>query len=200
MREVPHTNTEQNHDLVCKQNECKQGMNPAKIHAKPASYKSFANQWCQMSTWHGVWRHRETSYRWIVNCSMCFRSDHSLSVTRSPVMSLSGHVESLMWLYVEIYYVYVASKPRYITPLALSHNYDCFSQIRTGLGVPQFDTFHFSEHGAYCMKCTSCAKRAAARMENEPVTAVSLDWTPHARTNESAITRHISIEHRDLFT
>ena len=28
-------------------------------------------------------------------------------------------------------------------------------------------------HGAYCMKYTSCAKKAAARMENEPVT---LDW------------------------
>ena len=40
--------------------ECKQGMNPGKIHAKPASHKSFANQWCQTSTWHGVWRHRET--------------------------------------------------------------------------------------------------------------------------------------------
>ena len=26
------------------------------------------------------------------------------------------------------------------------------------------------------MKCTSCPKRAAARMENEPVTAVTLDW------------------------
>ena len=25
------------------------------------------------------------------------------------------------------------------------------------------------------MKCTSCAKRAAARMENEPVTSVTLD-------------------------
>ena len=25
------------------------------------------------------------------------------------------------------------------------------------------------------MKCTSCAKRAAARMENEPVTVVTLD-------------------------
>ena len=26
------------------------------------------------------------------------------------------------------------------------------------------------------MKCTSCAKRIAARMKNEPVTAVTLDW------------------------
>ena len=26
------------------------------------------------------------------------------------------------------------------------------------------------------MKCTSCPKRAAVRMENEPVTAVTLDW------------------------
>ena len=26
------------------------------------------------------------------------------------------------------------------------------------------------------MKCTSCPTRAAARMENEPVTAVTLDW------------------------
>ena len=26
------------------------------------------------------------------------------------------------------------------------------------------------------MKCTSCGKRAAARRENEPVTAVALDW------------------------
>ena len=26
------------------------------------------------------------------------------------------------------------------------------------------------------MKCTSCPKRAAARVENEPVTAVTLDW------------------------
>ena len=24
----PHTNAEHNHDLVCEQNECKQGMNP----------------------------------------------------------------------------------------------------------------------------------------------------------------------------
>ena len=35
----------------------------AKIHAEPATQKSFANQWCRMPTWHGVWRHRETSYR-----------------------------------------------------------------------------------------------------------------------------------------
>ena len=35
----------------------------AKIHAEPTSQKSFANQWCRMPTWHGVWRHRETSYR-----------------------------------------------------------------------------------------------------------------------------------------
>ena len=26
------------------------------------------------------------------------------------------------------------------------------------------------------MKCASCPKRAAVRMENEPVTAVTLDW------------------------
>ena len=26
------------------------------------------------------------------------------------------------------------------------------------------------------MKCASCPKRAAARMGNEPVTAVTLDW------------------------
>ena len=51
-----------------------------------------------------------------------------------------------------------------------------FSQIRTGLVVPQFGTFHYSGHGAYCMKCTSCAKRAVARMENEPVTSVIRDW------------------------
>ena len=30
MPEVPHTNTEHNHDLVCEQNECKQGINPGK--------------------------------------------------------------------------------------------------------------------------------------------------------------------------
>ena len=35
----------------------------AKIHAEPASQKSFANQWCRMPTWHGEWRHREISYR-----------------------------------------------------------------------------------------------------------------------------------------
>ena len=46
MREIPHTKTEKNHDLVCKQNEWKQCMYPAKIHAKHASYKYFANQWC----------------------------------------------------------------------------------------------------------------------------------------------------------
>ena len=34
----------------------------AKIHAEPASQKSFANQWCRMPTWHGEWRHREISY------------------------------------------------------------------------------------------------------------------------------------------
>ena len=50
-----------------------------------------------------------------------------------------------------------------------------FSQIRTGLRVPQFDILKYSGHEAYCMEYTSCAKRAAARMENEPVTAVSLD-------------------------
>ena len=50
-----------------------------------------------------------------------------------------------------------------------------FSQIRTGLGVPQFDILNYSGHEAYCMEYTSCAKRAAARIENEPVTAVSLD-------------------------
>ena len=26
---------EHNHDIVCEQNECKQGMNPGKIHAEP---------------------------------------------------------------------------------------------------------------------------------------------------------------------
>ena len=50
-----------------------------------------------------------------------------------------------------------------------------FSLIRTSLGVPQFHTFHYSGHGAYCMKYMSCAKWAAARMENEQVTAVTLD-------------------------
>ena len=37
-------------------------MNPGKIHAKPASRKSFANQGFQATTWHGEWRHRESSY------------------------------------------------------------------------------------------------------------------------------------------
>ena len=42
----------------------------AKIHAEPASQKSFANQWCRMPTWHGEWRHREISYItfWIIFC------------------------------------------------------------------------------------------------------------------------------------
>ena len=35
-------------------------------------------------------------------------------------------------------------------------------------------TYHYSRHVDYCMKCTSCPKRAAARMENEPVTAVTV--------------------------
>ena len=43
----------------------------AKIHAEPASQKSFANQWCRMPTWHGEWRHREISYTnyWTVHSS-----------------------------------------------------------------------------------------------------------------------------------
>ena len=60
MPNVPRTNTEHNHDLVCEWIECKQGMNPGTRAA--ASYKSFAIQWCQTTTWPGVWRHRETSY------------------------------------------------------------------------------------------------------------------------------------------
>ena len=61
MRNVPRTNTEQNHDLVYEWNECKQGLNPGKIHAKPDN-KSFANQGFQATTWHVEWRHRESSY------------------------------------------------------------------------------------------------------------------------------------------
>ena len=34
----------------------------SKIHAEPACQTSFAKQWCRMPTWHGIWRHRETSY------------------------------------------------------------------------------------------------------------------------------------------
>ena len=34
-RSNSHTNTEQNHDLVCKQNECQQGMNPGKYKRSP---------------------------------------------------------------------------------------------------------------------------------------------------------------------
>ena len=33
-----------------KLNMYEQGMNPGKIHAEPASQKSFANQWCRMPT------------------------------------------------------------------------------------------------------------------------------------------------------
>ena len=62
MRNVPRTNTEQNHDLVYEWNECKQGLNPGKIHAKPDNNKSFANQGFQATTWHVEWRHRESSY------------------------------------------------------------------------------------------------------------------------------------------
>ena len=35
MPEVLHTSIEHNHDIVCEQNEYKQGMNPGKIHADP---------------------------------------------------------------------------------------------------------------------------------------------------------------------
>ena len=62
MPDVLHTIIEHNHDIVCEQNECKQGMNPGKIHVKPANQKSFANQWWRTPTWHGVWRGRETCY------------------------------------------------------------------------------------------------------------------------------------------
>ena len=44
-------------------------MNPGKIHVKPASRKSFANQGFQATTWHGEWRHRESSY---INTSSVF--------------------------------------------------------------------------------------------------------------------------------
>ena len=33
-----------NHDIVCEQHECKEVMNPSKIHAEPANQNSFANQ------------------------------------------------------------------------------------------------------------------------------------------------------------
>ena len=36
------------------------------MHAKPDNSNSFANQGCQTTTWHGEWRHRETSYSLIL--------------------------------------------------------------------------------------------------------------------------------------
>ena len=71
MRNVPCTNTEQNHDLVYEWNECKQGLNPGKIHAKPDNNKSFANQGFQATTWHVEWRHRESSYRAYATATLC---------------------------------------------------------------------------------------------------------------------------------
>ena len=89
MPNVPRTNTEQNHDLVCEWNECK-GLNPGKIHAKNNNTKSSANQLRQMTTWHSVWRHRETSY--MANCAKVYcqsteaKFRTQVRTTRSPVL------------------------------------------------------------------------------------------------------------------
>ena len=54
MPEVPRTHREHKHDLVCDQNECKQGMNPAKITRGARQPKIF----CQpvVPDAHVTWR------------------------------------------------------------------------------------------------------------------------------------------------
>ena len=63
----------------------------AKIHAEPASQKSFANQWCRMPTWHGEWRHREISYTDVG----LFWDDTAVSRCDTDFGQLTGKIVSL---------------------------------------------------------------------------------------------------------